>query len=145
MTPMLNRAVDFLGYLKLLWHEDMMLHTAERAQNDVSFYENSVNPQLTPAYLHSVWIQVKNAAALVGRMASRMCFWVCLSGVLYQRMTRSCGKCWRTSLSQTSITGAGQRVRVGRKVELCSRSGWEEGGNGDKLTTALRLGLHLLQ
>lgn len=50
-TPMLNRAIDFLGYLYLLWNDMMALQAEEDPPGAADRYLQDVTPALTPAYL----------------------------------------------------------------------------------------------
>lgn len=48
---MINRAIDFLGYLNLLWHEFMALDPKEDPPSTLERYTEDVVPELTAAYL----------------------------------------------------------------------------------------------
>lgn len=49
-TPMLNRAIDFLGYLNLLWRPFMDLDDSERPPSTIELYTEDVEPEKSPAY-----------------------------------------------------------------------------------------------
>lgn len=50
-TPMLNRAIDFLGYLNMLWSDFMALDPEEDPPSNLERYTEDVVPETTLAYL----------------------------------------------------------------------------------------------
>src|SRR5206468_823536 len=49
-TPMLNRAIDFLGYLSLLWKSEMDLCEEELPEGSLELYMQDVEPEESEGY-----------------------------------------------------------------------------------------------